>query len=72
MSEICEITGARLANKKINFQWEEIDRSSGDFSRTYRAKVFGGWIVNSWCHNNSGVCESMVFVPDKNHEWEIA
>jgi len=54
-----------------DFRWEQIHVSN--FQRiTERAKVFGGWIVCDWTavSGHSGT-QSMVFVPDPNHEWEI-
>ena len=61
---------------KIPFEWEELDDREG--RQVYRAKVIGGWIIHSLNYDdiackeyNLGQCESMVFVPDPNHEWEI-
>lgn len=52
--------------KRIDWQWEVLDVF------TKRAKVIGGWIVQYGSHTNKGsVSESMVFVPDRDHEWEI-
>lgn len=51
---------------KIKCIWENI--SSG----VNRMKVIGGWIVTITVLNNDGVdCESSVFIPDANHDWEI-
>lgn len=47
---------------EIPFSWETIDFF------TVRAKVFGGWLVNSF----SGEYKTTIFVPDKNHEWKIS
>lgn len=44
---------------KIKFEWELIPPTEA----TYRAKVIGGWIVYHF--------ESMVFIPDPEHNWEI-
>lgn len=60
--------------KRIAWAWEKLDESC------YRAKVIGGWIV---LHTNSiaitdgknrstAQSESMVFLLDRDHEWEIA
>ncbi len=47
-------------------KWEMI---KSDFRRY---KCFGGWIVNSYTvSEDCGCCESMCFVPDPKHEWEI-
>lgn len=60
---------------KIKYEWEMMDESHKNF--TDRAKVFGGWIVRSFTYeiaggeDAKGTSESMVFVPDPNHEWEI-
>lgn len=58
----------------MTFEWEVIYENHVDkthFSYTDRAKVFGGWIVNSrTCAGNKGH-EAMVFVPDPKHEWVI-
>lgn len=58
--------------RKIEFKWETIKNLL--HTKTYRAKVFGGWIVNDICvcgESNKIICQSMVFIPDNNHEWEI-
>lgn len=40
-----------------------------DFSRL---KIHGGWLVYSNTEDdNGGESESLVYVPDINHEWEI-
>jgi hypothetical protein len=58
----------------MNTKWEEITKT------TSRMPVFGGWIIlhsKSQCSSSpmggvaSALSESMVFVPDHNHEWEI-
>lgn len=50
----------------MKFEWEVLDRF------TKRAKIIDGWIVVHGSHTNTGaICESMCFVPDKKHEWEI-
>lgn len=55
---------------KIKFEWEEIFSSPDGRNFTYRAKVFGGWIISSYTYATTPA-ESMVFIPDPNHEWEI-
>lgn len=37
---------------------------------TVRMRVIGGWIVNNRCIL-SPMLDSMVFIPDANHEWVI-
>lgn len=46
----------------IPFEWENLGNG-----RTRRAKVIGGWIVNTWADASEG----LVFVPDQNHEWKV-
>lgn len=48
---------------KIPFEWEPIAHL------TDRARVIGGWVLLSSCEVNQS--ESMVFIPDPDHEWEI-
>ena len=54
---------------KIKFKWEKI--VSGSLNEVRRAKVFRGWIVHSYDSASEGLSESMIFVLDPNHEWEI-
>lgn len=50
----------------MKFQWEPIAEWAA------RAKVIGGWIVNTWSHaNNEVISEALVFIPDPEHKWEI-
>jgi hypothetical protein len=59
--------------KKIAWKWEEI------CSGTWRAKVIGGWLVLHTGHTTITdgkkrdivQSESMVFVSDRDHEWQI-
>ena len=48
---------------KIKSEWEKVN------STCQRLKVFGGWLVVTFVHD----CDVLtsVFVPDKNHEWEV-
>jgi hypothetical protein len=57
--------------------WEQID------SHHQRAEVFGGWLVKAYEDVNQYSTEqgftsgyewrvAMTFVPDQNHEWEVA
>jgi len=60
--------------KKIEWLWEDLDEC------TKRAKVIGGWLVlrlgatDIEKGKNGKVVfrESMTFVADRDHEWEIA
>ena len=57
------------------FNWEQIYSCDGfGVGDTYRAKVFGGWIVKAYevnAENTERISESMVFVSDPRHEWKI-
>jgi hypothetical protein len=54
---------------KIPFEWETLDKA------TFRAKVIGGWVILSFYEqvgtNERIQSESMVFIPDPDHQWEI-
>lgn len=54
----------------MKFEWEKIYSVIGH--ATWRAKIWNGWLVRSeeW-DEDMGLSESMVFVPDEDHEWEI-
>ena len=55
---------------KIEFKWQLIHGDNCTY--THRAKVIGGWIINqSTIGGYVALSESMVFIPDPNHEWEI-
>ena len=69
------------------FRWKEIcfdeDSTENIYALTYRAKVFGGWIVRNIILLNKTTDDlvdrdweqaniSMVFVSDPKHEWEIS
>jgi len=59
---------------KIPFEWENIYEktiNSTHFAFTGRAKVLGGWIINNRTCAGSRGHESMVFIPDEKHEWEL-
>lgn len=51
---------------KMKFEWEIIWRIR-DVENTDRAKVICGWIIR----NQNEYGDSMVFVPDPEHKWEI-
>lgn len=52
--------------KHIEWEWEQLD------IYTRRAKVIGGWIVNSnFTDEETYAAESLVFIPDRDHEWTI-
>lgn len=60
----------------IFFSWEtifedKIKNISG--SVTMRSKVIGGWLVKDVTYIvDKVITESMVFVPDPNHLWEVS
>ena len=55
---------------KIKFKWEEIKDLPSH--KTYRGKVHQGWLVSTASYLDGELkSESMVFLPDKNHEWEV-
>lgn len=64
----------------IPFEWEPIDSPRGEAGlMTSLAKVFGGWIVKEESYVDNEDNESftitalaMTFIPDCDHEWEIA
>ena len=58
----------------LEFKWEQIEVG------TYRAKVWGGWLVrtsksstvrSTRAGHNVAHGVAMVFVPDKHHDWKI-
>jgi len=59
--------------KRIDWNWEKLDEC------TQRAKVIGGWLIlrlgaTDIERGKPGKIvfrESMTFVPDRDHEWEI-
>lgn len=64
----------------MKFEWEMIkdsnEKTMGEFTK--RAKVFGGWLVKcvSWVYETGQSdyqqhSESLVFIPDAEHKWEI-
>lgn len=55
----------------MKFEWKPM--IDCEYESTSYAKVFGGWVVHHICWDNAAhiQSESMVFIPDKNHEWEI-
>jgi len=60
----------------MKFEWEIIfstQFSTGEGQKTYRAKTTGGWIVRhyQWDIQFRQIENSMVFVPDPEHNWEI-
>jgi len=74
--------------KEIEFEWEEINNNSkiedqNWFEATYRAKVFGGWLIrHEICNNYSYELEdgdegylerrnNLIFIPDCMHDWKI-
>jgi hypothetical protein len=60
---------------KIKFEWEVLDFKTGKSASyiqiTARSKVIGGWIVRDRLYEKSVPIQSMVFVRDPMHVWEI-
>ncbi len=59
----------------MKFDWEKIKYvgTPNEFDLTNRAKVFGGWLVRTIYHdsNKNVRTDSLVFIPDANHDWKI-
>lgn len=57
-------------SKLISFKWERI----ADEPPTFRASVIGGWVLRVFDkdrYNTETISESMVFIPDAHHYWEV-
>lgn len=63
----------KSSKKVIPFQWEELHRSDDKYGQVVRAKVIGGWLISSviFAKKFNMAHESMVFIADPNHEWEV-
>ena len=48
-------------------KWENLKNDGGP-QYTYRAKIPGGWLVET--ENFTGNCGGLTFVPDPKHEWD--
>jgi hypothetical protein len=64
----------------MKFEWEKIynAHNTEGGTNTYRARVIGGWIITTNTYTNilndgneRSISESIVFIPDAKHEWEI-
>lgn len=78
----CRVLGVLLTiamGNLMKFEWDTIDEGyHEDLGSTLRAKVFGGWVIRNTSEkpieedsNVYNISESMVFIPDPNHEWVI-
>lgn len=58
---------------KIPFAWEVLHMVGDDETSigTFRAKVFGGWLIKCGDQIDGILSISLVFLDDPNHEWEI-
>lgn len=57
---------------RTRIEWEPELLQEHPVGTWVRVKVFGGWIVISTTILPKGeVSESMVFIPDPNHQWTI-
>lgn len=60
----------------MELEWEYIYQKHDTFF-TYRAKVFGGWIVKDIVQStasdngNTPIAISTVFIPDCTHSWQV-
>jgi len=55
---------------KIEFKWERMYEDQ--YCVTARAKVIGGWLIHPLTESpHKTICESMIFISDPNHEWEV-
>lgn len=63
-------------NPVIPLEWEQLDEG------TSRAKVFGGWLIKceryeerynhkTYRYENPLLTETVIFIPDLNHEWRV-
>ena len=62
----------------MNFVWECLHDYADDTQGSFRARVFGGWVLKEYiiydvdsAYSEQRMVQSMVFIPDPNHEWEI-
>jgi hypothetical protein len=56
----------------MKFEWTILLGNNNTQNKTVRCKVLGGWIVRSiFVDEDFGVSQSMVFIPDANHEWVV-
>lgn len=56
----------------MKFEWKYLSGHSQSQSKTMRAKVIGGWVLlHRMIDEDFGSSESMVFVSDQGHLWEI-
>ena len=64
----------------MKFKWELLDHMDDldENQMTHRAKVFGGWVLlYTHTEDNSAdmkievMSNTMTFIPDAKHEWEI-
>lgn len=55
--------------KKIEWKWEKLDET------TYRVKVIGGWLIGFYPNveksNKNYSITNVIFILDRDHEWEI-
>ena len=55
----------------MKIEWEEIyEMHTGMSCTTYRAKVFGGWLIMNNTSIGRGLAQGLVFLPDEHHEWQ--
>ena len=50
-------------------KWEEM--TDDKYAGCARLKVIGGWLVVAWVNAKERLPESLVFIPDPEHDWEL-
>lgn len=65
--ELCQRTVFSSERPKNTFHWTLIH--DGRIWETWRAKVYGGWLVRDG--KIGGSFSELTFVPDDHHRWEI-
>lgn len=57
---------------QINLEWNWDILENNPATHTKRARVIGGWLVHHSTVSTKGlISESMVFVADRDHQWNI-
>ena len=56
----------------VSMKWESLNPafSSSSSRRVYRAKILGGWLVETTQSTDSGTGIGLAFVPDPEHKWD--
>lgn len=51
------------------FQWEKIEHDTANGWHTYRAPVFGGWLLRLINQNSHPIDTDYQFISDPEHKW---